>query len=286
MNPLILYHDNCFDGFCAAWVFHRVFPSAKFKAVQYESTPPDVTGYDVFIVDFSYSRAVTEQLAATANSIVILDHHRTALSALEGLPYATFDMSKSGARLAWEYVWDHAPNQTVKDGWHTREHPPWIVQYVEDRDLWKFSLPASREVNAAIRSYPKTFELFDQYYSGQSWELVSQGTAILRAEQQIVQEHLPHARPLKFKGVEPSGLVVNATILISEIAQSLAISEAFGAVFVQRLDGSQLWSLRARPDGADVRLIAEKFGGGGHKQAAGFKLNSWQEYLDLVEVTL
>ena len=40
-------------------------------------------------------------------------------------------MEKSGARLAWEHFY---PNEPL----------PWPLRHVEDQDLWRFALPATR----------------------------------------------------------------------------------------------------------------------------------------------
>ena len=41
-HPVVVYHANCCDGFCAAWLFHKVFPEAEFHAAQYGTEPPEV----------------------------------------------------------------------------------------------------------------------------------------------------------------------------------------------------------------------------------------------------
>jgi hypothetical protein len=74
--------------------------------------PPDVTGLDVAIVDFSYKRPVMIELARKAKSILVLDHHKTAEAELiEPCPgiEVHFDMNRSGAVMAWEYFHPGVP---------------------------------------------------------------------------------------------------------------------------------------------------------------------------------
>lgn len=59
-----------------------------------------------------------------------------------------FDMNKSGGRLAWEHFFPGKPS-------------PWLVDYTEARDLWTFHLPFSKEVSAAIASYPMDFAVWN-----------------------------------------------------------------------------------------------------------------------------
>lgn len=97
---LCIYHGNCADGFGAAWVVRKALGDIDFHAGKYQAPPPDVTDKDVVIVDFSYKRPVLLEMAAKANSILILDHHKTALEDLVDLPpnvTLLFDMESGGA---------------------------------------------------------------------------------------------------------------------------------------------------------------------------------------------
>ena len=79
MKKLCIYHGNCADGFGAAYaVWKRYGEAVEFYPGVYQQDPPDVTGRDVIMVDFSYKRPVIEQMAQDANSILILDHHKSA----------------------------------------------------------------------------------------------------------------------------------------------------------------------------------------------------------------
>lgn len=289
MRPLILYHAGCWDGFCAAWITNRHFGvDADYLPVQYGQEPPDVEGREVFILDFSYKRPVMRAILAQARKVIVLDHHKTAEAELAGivdeviqrpdlianrpgseLPFIRFDMTKSGGRLTWEYFcadglssWANCP-------------VPWLVDYTEDRDLWRWKLSYSREVNAALRSYPLDFALWDDLAKKNplAWDglhcLVAEGEAILRREQQIIDDHLRHAREVTMDG--HTVLAVNATVLFSDIAGELAKDRPFGACYFDRQDGKRQWSLRSRDDGIDVSEVAKRHGGGGHRNAAGFE---------------
>ena len=99
----VLYHAECADGFGAAWALWRRFSQARYIPVKHGSPPPEgLKGERVVIVDFSYARDVLDSMARETERLLVLDHHITAEKALAGLPYAYFDMKKSGAVLAWE----------------------------------------------------------------------------------------------------------------------------------------------------------------------------------------
>ena len=267
MVPLVLYHAGCADGFCAAWLFHHAFPDAEYVPVSYGQDPPDVTGREVYILDFSYKRPVLEEMIRKASSLVVLDHHKTAEAELAGLPGCTFDLGKSGGRLAWEYLTERGliDSRIVQSAL-------WLVEYTEDRDLWRWKLPNSKEINAALRTYPMTFavwNLLGKLPPSQS-SMVTEGRAILRAQDQCVQAHVRNAREITLAGHRV--LCVNATVHQSEIGEELAKNRPFSVTYRDRKDGLREYSLRSRDGGLDVSVIAKQFGGGGHPQAAGFEL--------------
>lgn len=298
-KPLVIYHANCWDGFCAAWVARRALGEIEAVPRHYGQSPPRVAGRQVYVLDFSFPREVMRGMAAEAELIVVLDHHKTAEAALVGLdeelaPVLTvvFDMQKSGGRLAWEYFWDfhlsHGEGgvrySALVDGSGRglmRDKAPWLVDYTEDRDLWRHALVDSENINAALRSYPLDFELWDQFHDnvGQRELFKREGAAIRRAERQVIDAHVRNARVESFSLLVggPSAAddlrvpVVNATTLFSEIAGELAKGQPFAACYFDRRDGMRQWSLRSDENGVDVSEIAKAHGGGGHARAAGFQ---------------
>lgn len=250
---VVLYHADCSDGFGAAWAIWKRFPSARFIPVKHGYPPPtDLAGRHIVIVDFTYNRATLETIAKQAASLQVLDHHITAQEALAGLPFAYFDQKKSGAVMAWE--------------WAHQEPAPWLLQYVQDKDLWNWALPASREINAALAAYPFDFHVWD---SLRREILETEGRAILRYENELVGKIASSAMLLPFHGeIVP---VVQSSVLTSQIGERLSRNHPFCIIWHDR-DGRRYYSLRSREDGADVAAIAVTYGGGGHTHAAGFSI--------------
>lgn len=282
MKPLVIYHANCWDGFCAAWVARMALGDIEAVPAYYGTPHPCMAFREVYILDFSYKRNEMRAILSEAQSVVVLDHHKTAQAELDGLidefimrpdliqnkagsalPYIRFDMGKSGGRLAWEYF-------ALIGGWQGMD-APWLVDYTEDRDLWRHALPESENINAALRSYPLDFALWDEFNAsvGQREMFKREGAAIRRAERAIVDSHVHNAREIEMDGHKI--LAVNATVLFSEIAGRLAEDRPFAACYFDRQDGKRQWSLRSRDGGIDVSEIAKARGGGGHAQAAGFE---------------
>ena len=250
---LVLYHAECSDGFGAAWALWKRFPAAQFIPVKHGLPPPaDLAGRHIVIADFSYARPTLETIAAEAGSLVILDHHITAQHALAGLPYAYFDQKRSGAVLAWE--------------WAHQAPAPWLLQYVQDKDLWHWELPCSREINAALASYPYDFRVWDGL---RQETLETEGRAILRYENELVGKIAAAAVLSPFH--EETIPVVQSAILTSQVGERLSGGHPFCVIWHDR-EGRRYYSLRSREQGADVAAIATQYGGGGHTHAAGFSV--------------
>lgn len=269
---LIVYHKSCPDGFCAAFIAHKRYPEAQLLARDHGLEPPyeEVTGKDVLVVDFSWrTREQNLELARRARSFRILDHHKTAKAVLEGLEFATFDMERSGAGLAWDYLF--GVDSPSSDGeMMTR---PWYVSYVEDRDLWRHLLPQSKEVNAYLMTLPFEESAWSQLDVITPEYAASNGRGALAQVEHYVREGRLQAQ----KGVLNSVYnvkIVNALYMnISELAGALAQEPGIdiGIGYFERGDGVMQFSLRSRTD-VDVSAIASSLGGGGHKNAAGFQL--------------
>jgi oligoribonuclease NrnB/cAMP/cGMP phosphodiesterase (DHH superfamily) len=250
---VVLYHAECSDGFGAAWAIWKQFPGARFIPVKHGAPPPpDLKGQRVVIVDFSYARSTLDTMIAETKELLILDHHITSEKALDGLACAYFDQAKSGAVLAWE--WAHGTPA------------PWLLRYIQDKDLWTWALPNSREINAALASYPFDFHQWDRLTQQ---TLEQEGRAILRYEYELVSKLAAHAVLVEFQGETiPS---VQSAVLTSQIGERLSPHYPFCLIWHDR-DGRRYFSMRSRADGTDVGTIAASFGGGGHTHAAGFSV--------------
>ena len=277
---LVIYHKNCADGFGAALAAWTLLGSkARYIACSYgDSLPLDQADREgeVFILDFSFSRAALEDLALFCRGVVILDHHKTAQESLINLPdvigsdprsgtlCARFDMTKSGAVLAWEYFRPES------------DSIPQLLQYIQDRDLWLWRLPRSREVSAGLRSIPQSFETWLRYLDDVQ-PLIDRGEAVLAFQGGIVTSQAARAKPIHWPNsswTEPI-LITNATALISETCERILQDHPeirIAACYFDHSPTEREWSLRSRdPSGPDVSILAKEWGGGGHKHAAGFK---------------
>lgn len=267
---LIIYHNNCPDGFCAAFIAHQLYPEAKLFARDHGLEPPyaEVKGKDVLVVDFSWrTREQNLELAELSNTFRILDHHKTAQETLQGLGFATFDMNRSGAGLAWDYLFGEDSRQIIV------RPRPWYVNYVEDHDLWRKALPFSDEVNAYLMTLPYEITAWEGLATMKTYEEAAfKGQGSLVQIKHYVREAIPHGQKGILVGYP--ALIINALYMnISEVAGELAkLCDGIGIGYFERGDGIMQFSLRSRNE-VDVSAIAKQYGGGGHRNASGFQLS-------------
>lgn len=263
-KPLVIYHGNCADGFGAAWVFNQ-FGDFDFHPGVYNKTPPDVRGKDVYLVDFSYKPRVVEEMLQHTKSVTLIDHHRSAIEELKpliesGRIDALADVTHSGAMLAWKWF-----NSTERGA-------PQLLFHIEDRDLWRFALPYTREIQQNLFSYPYDFKVWDELMRKPVDELIRDGTAIDRKHMKDINELIEVGRRTFNIGGYRVPVVNLPYVFSSEAGHLLAAGQPFAACYFDTPDG-RVFSLRStKGAGVDVDKIAQLYGGGGHPNAAGFSV--------------
>lgn len=307
----IIHHADCIDGFGAAYAAWRQFgDTAVYRPLHHGENIPlaEIAGHDVFILDFSLSPAELEAMASHTASLTQIDHHASARSAWHGrlqrrpdgsevfshpeLPlHLTFDLHKSGARLAWEHF-------------HPEQPLPLLLQHIEDQDLWRFALEGTSRLCRALRLEPFDFTTWDALVNQTPGtdapryrELLHVGSAIeqfCRAEtERLAGSRLRMRARLRGEAIDPlqavrhgqivlsdgenawqavDAVAINASALFaSELGHQLAEQGEIGLIWQLAEDGEAKVSLRSRGQ-RDVAAIAMRYGGGGHRNAAGFRM--------------
>lgn len=290
---MMIYHADCADGFGAAWAaWMKWGDTVEYVPCAYGQEPPEVLGKHVLIGDFSFKKDTIDRIAPGAASIVILDHHKTSeadltafrvfkerperftlgaihfmIGDLQRSPMpavlASFDMKRSGAVMMWQFC-------------HPDSEVPKLLRLIEDRDLWRFTMLEAKPFALWLRSEPFEFE---------RWELIAQALNDGRDAERIMTEALAMQRFFDQKVSEIAALsklgyiagykvpVCNCPpMFASEVGHKLLDDyphASFAACYSDQ-GNSRGYSLRSADDRLDVSEIARKFGGGGHRNAAGF----------------
>lgn len=290
---ICVYHAHCDDGFGAAWAIWKRWPECRFVPGFYGKLLPiiDMADKNVLFVDFSTKRPEIDALAQVTESIVIIDHHKTAEAELEPFKVtrgtlwfdpssideafykmaeldrppilAWFDMNQSGAVMAWKFA---QPGRNV----------PEFLRYIEDRDLWHFTRgDATRQFSAALKCYDQNFDVWDKLADpGETAKLVQEGAGILRAHRANLKNILNDSYMTEIAGHHVPTVNIHG-LFASDIGNLLLTKypdAPFSATWSRDKNGAVKYSLRSEDLRMDVSAIAASFGGGGHRNAAGFSV--------------
>ena len=267
----VIYHANCTDGFGAAYSAWKCLGNrAEYYPCKHGTTPPDVKGKSVVILDFAFDNSTTKKMIEDASGLLVIDHHKSAMVELHDISNTHFDMTKSGAMLAWEFF-------------HPGKEPPKFIKYIQDRDLWSWELEYSKEFSAAFDMVPFEFEEFEKFEDDSVFDdACKRGSYILAYSKTVVKKVCEKAQPRKLDGKDV--LVVNSSHWMSEIGNRLAPDcDAALIWYWDHEDQHTKVSLRAFHETVDVSELAIKFGGGGHKKSAGFQLTKEKHIDDIFD---
>jgi len=261
---LVLYHAHCSDGMGAAYAAWKLLGNkAEYIACNHGGVAPDVTGKNVAVVDFSFKNKVTKELIEKANSFIVIDHHKSAMVELHDISSCIFDMSKSGAVMSWEFF-------------HPGKEIPKFLQYIQDRDLWKWEMPYSKEFSAAFDMVPFEFSEYEEFEADSVVDdAIKRGSFILAYSKTVINKICNKAMRKVIKTDEHlyDVLVVNSTHWQSEIGNALAKDCDIALIwFYDHNIERYMFSVRSFHEHIDVLTLTSFFGGGGHKKAAGFSL--------------
>lgn len=263
-NIVVIYHKDCPDGFGAAWAAWRKFgKKADYIAAEYKNPP--LLGFknkEIYFLDFGYDKKVMAKILRQNKRIVFIDHHITRKDVLPILSEYFFDISHSGAVLAWKYF-------------HPGKPVPKLLLYIEDEDLGKLKLPLTKELGLSLSIFDYEFALWNKIASEfenpkKRWEYSEKGKLISKFTDKIIELIVRDGEEVLFENRK--ALAVNSPVLGSEIGRYIVRKKGFpiGIVWSKKNDGIR-FQLRSGKS-VDVSKLAQKYGGGGHKQAAGFYL--------------
>lgn len=262
-NIVILYHSDCTDGFTAAWVAQKKFGArASYLPLKHtDPVPKGLKNKTVYFLDIVYEMPVLKEVIRRNKKVIVLDHHVSRQKEVRTVTDYRYDINHSGAMLAWQYFFPE-------------KKPPFFVKIVEEEDLWRFKSRGVKEILAAVRTRPFSFQYWDVIIrdlerAPKRGGYIIKGRAELERQKLLIQERASRAAWVKFSGRR--ALAVESKIFTSEIGHILARrSKYLGIVWSRR---GRFLKVSLRSTGRlNVAKLAEKFGGGGHYHAAGFYL--------------
>lgn len=259
----VLYHRDCLDGFSSAWVAWTVFgDKADYIPAVHEVKPFEFKNSDVYFLDFVYPKEIMDKFIAENDKVVVIDHHESEEETIKSIPGSTYSKDHSAAVLTWQYFY---PKKDV----------PLFLKYIEDVDLWNLDMEHTMEVVAFLTLKEKEFntwsKLVDDFEDEEELEKhLAKGKMIQKHKEFLTNRIVSKASKIKFKGHEV--LAANTSVLVSDVGAKLYEENPPFSVMWYKGHGILKVSMRSNGD-IDVSEIAKEYGGGGHPQAASFKLD-------------
>lgn len=312
---VIVYHYPCTDGATAAALladFYDMDSSITWVRGTYSNPNllDDIAtvsrGKAVLFVDFSLKADAMSHLLTVAQTVVVLDHHDSALREFAKLgdyvirdpvaapdfnvnatyapglhAFMRMDMSGAGLAFRWLYGWD--------------EELPEAVALTQRIDLGQEPDNRTRQFKWYTRALPMDVERLHALRYGhvvQSETVTEstfvQGDAIKRFVDLCVEQYVDAAKVVEYEvgGTTytiPTGFASYA--FASDVANRLIYQRDGGrydmAVCVYFDAHGMGLSFRSK-NGVECNVVAEALGGGGHKQAAGANI-AWTDIIEFVQ---
>lgn len=268
MKTLCLHHNDS-DGRASGAIVRLALGSA----VQlYEIDYGDPVPWDrvwqaeqVVIVDFSLPLAEMQKIAQ-ARSLVWIDHHISAIKEMGETAKSwngIQDIAEAGCVLCWHYFFPHQPTPTA-------------IVLIGDRDIWRLAEPDSPAFNEGLiheHTQPENDALWLpllQEEPSALQGLMQRGKILLEARLKTIRRQVSRfGFQVLFEGYRTLAINRSGDGDLGHHILSLGYEVAYCYI-----DGYQNNTLTTfvtlYGDQVDVSVIAKKFGGGGHRGAAGF----------------
>lgn len=154
---VVYFHSPCSDGLASAWVLWKHYSSCPNAKIRFVPVAPGtqfpllVERDDiVYFVDICPDEKFLKSVLQKTRAIFIFDHHETNRANIELFSKMNIEIlfepeDHSGCMLTYMFFKgrddDYEPQKIT------------LLKYIEDRDLWKFYLPDSKEISGFISSY-------------------------------------------------------------------------------------------------------------------------------------
>ena len=265
------YHESDFDGQCSAAIVRYAFPDVEPIPINHgDQFPFDAiqTGETIYMVDFSVPVNLMVRLGQMSK-LIWIDHHKSAIEEAEQIGFAPRGMRKIGqaaCELTWQFLFPtiEIPRAVYLlgrcDVWDLEAHP----------DILPFQFGMGlQDTDPVSPLWPR---LFSTGSHALEKRIISEGNVI---GQYRSRENEKRARSCSFEtnlqGVR--AVAINAGLTNAHVFKGVwdPSRHDLMVTFFWMSKGSWKVTLYTDKPNIDCSVLAGKFGGGGHKAAAGFE---------------
>ena len=273
---ICFYHKSDFDGKCSGHIVSLKYPDVNLVPIDYgddynlDNIP---FGETVCIVDFSFPPEEMYKLSKHCN-LIWIDHHKTAIENSR-IPEHNYDKLCSGIRkdgiaacqLCWEYFFpkENIPEYVML----LAKYDIWDINYNNNVIPFQFGLELEE---TDIRYVDNIFTILsNQEKTGTKqklYEIIDAGFIINKYEKEK-NKKICSSSIFKVNIEGFNLLALNNATGDSNIFESVSSQEHDGFLLFRRKKNNWTITFYTDKKNIDVSEIAKKFGGGGHRKAAG-----------------
>lgn len=285
----IFYHNDL-DGKCAAfWVMCSTDTQDEridLYEINYGMNFPieDIEeNEEVYIVDYSIMPTEMEELLKITKNVTWIDHHISAIKRYEDFQYAIRGIRYdgiAGCMLAYCYLnhmTDLGKGEIKPFNKEMITYAPYFTKLIADYDMFTFEYGDNTRkfqigFNALHKGNPND-EIWSDLLIDDRKRLVlhnilESGTTMLKYRDSLAESYCDNVGySMEFEGYKC--FVINVPMAGSDWFKSVNADD-YDILISFSYNGYE-WNYSLRSEKIDVSQVAMKYGGGGHKDAAGFR---------------
>lgn len=302
---IVIHHNKDMDGYASGAICQLKYPDAKLIGWDYKDPIPDFAefvGEDVLMIDITFPIKKLMELALMSR-LTVIDHHVSFAKDFKtefGLSDETFNPldndlhifdnktneftyvyqnQRAACEIGWQYLF---PNKSI----------PKAITLIGRYDTWRQqegnwkneTLPFKYFMYGQCNSsgeFP-LWLIFDTGFEGEKYlkminDAVESGKDIMKY-QEMMDEAATRAYHFEKEAYGVRAIVLNVPYFSTETVKSYYNPDKHDIMVGFNFSGGKwIVSLRSAKPEIDVSLIAKARGGGGHKGAAGFEVDSFEK---------
>ncbi len=295
-KTIVFYHSADFDGWSSGAIVLRKFPNAKAIPINYPVLDQKEklakilsvieTGDTVYVVDFSFSPQTFKEINEKVKELIWIDHHVSAINSCESEEFQTnglLSTEYAACELTWLYLMEGFKTiDAYSDEYYNSLPLPYSIRLLGRYDLWK------HDYDKNIVPFQMGMKSCFSMATDSKWVKIldnsSEFIEHIIERGNIISDYLENndykvAKSYAFEAEIEGNKVVALNMRSggSSIFKNIFQKEIHSFCVSFLLLPTQKWVVAMYSENnnsIDLSKIAEKYGGGGHKNAAAFTIDN------------
>ena len=291
IKRLGIYHSKDTDGHFSGAVLKYKYPDIELRGWDYKDEVPSfesMDGFDeIILIDVTFPFDVLQELG-TKTKLTVIDHHVSFKKQVDNHLQVGHDVVTDDLKyITFEYIYDEKLSACELGFKYYFGYIPPIIELVGKYDTWRANgtsewetvvLPMKYYLYGKVNKPDDVKNYWFDKYSGDTVDsMLEIGESIMEYERKM-DESKTNSYAFEREAYGLRALCINTNFMSSETMIAKFDSSKHDIMIGFAYNGNN-WgiSLRSIEGGADVSQIARERGGGGHKGAAGFQVDNFED---------